>query len=206
MKIELVHPVTAAENELAEVATPEGRIIVGVDDSPGGQAALRLAVARARSSHVRLVAVRSWALGLPRHGGLRRRRLGPVHPHIVLHWEQAMQSEASRAFVRRCFLNAVGGTPRDVAVTVETPEGEPGAALTGIAGAGGDVIVVGQESPLSVRRVLHGSVSHYCRTHAPCPVVVVPAEEPMPVRKRHDRGPTLTSVATPDHELGSLHV
>jgi nucleotide-binding universal stress UspA family protein len=176
MKIELVHRVTEAEKELAAVATPGGRIIVGIDDSPGGQAALRLAVAQARSSPARLVAVRSWALGLPRHGGLRRRRLGPVHPHIVLHWDQTMQTEASRDFISDCFVDAVGGVPRDVAVTVKTPEGEPGAALTGIA-AEGDVIIVGQELPVTVRRVLHGSVSGYCRKHARCPVVVVPAEE-----------------------------
>jgi nucleotide-binding universal stress UspA family protein len=178
MKIEMVHPVTEAEKELAAVATPGGRIIVGIDDSPGGQAALRLAVAQARSSNARLVAVRSWALGLPRHGGLRHRRLGPVHPHVVLHWDQTMQTEASRDFVDDCFADAVGGIPRDVALTVRTPEGEPGAALAGLATAEGDVIVVGQEAPLTVRRVLHGSVSRYCRRHARCPVVVVPAEEP----------------------------
>ena len=79
MKIEMVHPVTAAEQELAALAAPGGRIIVGIDDSPGGQAALRLAVAQARSSHAPLVAVRSWALGLPRHGGLRRRRSEEPH-------------------------------------------------------------------------------------------------------------------------------
>ncbi len=178
MKIEMVHQVTAAEQELAAVATPGGRIIVGIDDSPGGRAALRLAVDQARSSPAQLVAVRSWALGLPRHGGLRHRRLGPVHPHMVLHWDRTRLSEASRAFIRECFADAVGGTPRDVAVTVKTPEGEPGAVLAGIAIAHGDVIVVGQEPPLTVRRVLHGSVSRYCRKHARCPVVVVPAEEP----------------------------
>lgn len=178
MKIEMVHPVTEAENELAAVATPGGRIIVGIDDSPGGHAALRLAVAQARSSSARLVAVRSWALGLPRHGGRRRRRLGPVHPHIVLHWDRTMQTEASRDLVNDCFANAVGGIPLDVALTVMTPEGEPGAALADIATAPGDVIVVGQEPPLTVRRVLHGSVNRYCRKHARCPVVAVPAEEP----------------------------
>src|SRR5262249_4571351 len=133
MKIEMVHPVTEAEQELAAVATPGGRIIIGINDSPGGQAALPPADAPVWNSHARLVAVRSWALGLPRHGGLRRRRLGPVHRHIVLHWDRTMQTEASRDFVSDCFVDAVGGMPRDVAVTVKTPEGEPGAALTGIA-------------------------------------------------------------------------
>jgi nucleotide-binding universal stress UspA family protein len=89
-----------------------------------------------------------------------------------------MQSEVSKDFIDDCFVDAVGGTPQDVALTVKTPEGEPGAVLTDIAKADGDVIVVGQEPSLTVRRVLHGSVSQYCRKHARCPVVVVPAKEP----------------------------
>jgi nucleotide-binding universal stress UspA family protein len=177
MKIPTADPQAEAANELAAVARRGGRIIVGIDDSPAGQAALRLAVAQARSSHARLVAVRSWALGLPRHGGLRRHRLGPVHPHTLVYWDRTRLAEASRDFVRECFADAAGGMPRDVALTVRTPEGEPGAALAGVA-TEGDVIVVGQESPLTVRRVLHGSVSRYCRKHVRCPVVVVPAEEP----------------------------
>ncbi len=61
-------------------------------------------------------------------------------------------------------------------MTVETPEGDPGAALTKIA-ADGDLIVVGREHAPTVQRVLHGSVGRYCCGHAPCPVVVVPAGE-----------------------------
>jgi nucleotide-binding universal stress UspA family protein len=56
---------------------------------------------------------------------------------------------------------------------LKTPEGDPGGALTDIAAAG-DLIVVGRGEP-GLRRVLHGSVGRYCRTHSPCPVVVVPA-------------------------------
>ena len=53
-----------------------GRVIVGVDDSPGGLTALRWAVWLARSANAPLVAVRVWALGLPRHGGLRGHGVG----------------------------------------------------------------------------------------------------------------------------------
>jgi nucleotide-binding universal stress UspA family protein len=66
----------------------------------------------------------------------------------------------------------------DLAVTIKTPEGEPAAALTNIATAEGDVIVVGQAPQLTVRRALHGSVGGYCRKHARCPVVIVPPAEP----------------------------
>src|SRR5208282_3116408 len=50
------------------------RIVVGIDNSPGGVAALQRAVELARVSGAPLVAVRAWALGLPGHGGRRHRR------------------------------------------------------------------------------------------------------------------------------------
>ena len=45
-----------------------GRVVVGVDDSPAGSAALRWAVRFARSRGAQLVAVRVWGLGMRRHG------------------------------------------------------------------------------------------------------------------------------------------
>jgi hypothetical protein len=76
---------TAAGMPPREQALPAhgGRVVVGIDDSPSGLAALRWAIGFARSRGARLVAVRAWALGLPRHGGVRHRgglghRGGPV--------------------------------------------------------------------------------------------------------------------------------
>ena len=157
---------------------PGGRIVVGVDDTPAGLNALRWAVSQARSGAVPLVAVRSWALGLPRHGGRRHRRRAEVHPHVVLYFGGTEQRDASLEFVRKSLRTATGGPPRDVTVTVKTPEGDPGAALADIA-AVGDLIVVGRGDQ-GMRRVLHGSVSGYIRKHSRCPVVVVPAPEYRP--------------------------
>ena len=56
------------------------RVIVGVDDARPGLAALVAATNLARSAGSELVAVRAWALGLPRHGGRRLRHLS--HPHV----------------------------------------------------------------------------------------------------------------------------
>jgi nucleotide-binding universal stress UspA family protein len=151
-----------------------GRIVVGIDDSPAGLAALRWAVEGARTANAQLVAVRSWALGLPRHGGRRRHR-GNLHPHVVLVFDGTEQRDASAKLVRKAFHVAVGGVPRDVTVTIETPQGDPGAVLTGIAAADGDLLVVGANRHPSARRLVHGSVSRYCCLHAHCPVVVIPA-------------------------------
>ena len=151
------------------------RIIVGIDDSPSGLAALRWAVSEARSCQAQLVAVRSWALGLPRHGGRHHRH--PAHPHVVVFFRGAEQREASAKLVGNAFWAATGGQPRDVTVTVRTPEGDPGAVLSGIATRDGDLIVVGQEHVPVWRRAHRGSVSRYCRWHADCPIVVVPVRE-----------------------------
>ena len=154
---------------------PAGRIVVGVDDSPAGLAALRHAVSLASAAGMPIVAVRSWALGLPRHGGRRHRPRGRGHPHVILYVNQAREHHACGEIVRRAFEAATGGVPRDIAVAVETPEGDPGVRLTQIATADGDILVVGKERGQSVKRLVHGSVSSYCCEHSQCPVVVVPA-------------------------------
>jgi nucleotide-binding universal stress UspA family protein len=156
-----------------------GRIVVGVDDTPDGLAALRRAVGLARTADAQLIAVRSWALGLPRHGG-RRRHPGKAHMHAVLYLDTAAEQRASADIVRCAFRAAMGGMPRDVTMTITTPESDPGPALTGLAAADGDVLVVGAGHTPSVRHLLHGSVSRYCRSRARCPVMVVHAD--------HDRG------------------
>jgi nucleotide-binding universal stress UspA family protein len=159
-----------------------GRVVVGVDDTQAALAALHWAVCRARSSGAPLVAVRSWALGLPRHGGRHRRHL--AHPRVVLYFDGTEQREASGQLVRRAFRIVNGGPPADVTVTVRTPEGDPGAALTRVAARPGDLIVLGQEHAPRWRRARQGPVSGYCVRHASCPVVVVPAGH-----DRQDAGP-----------------
>lgn len=158
--------------------TSERRIIVGIDDSPSGLAALQWAVGQARSRQAQLVAVRSWALGLPRHGGRHHRHL--AHPRVVLFFNGAEQRDASAKVIRDAFRAAAGGRPRDVTVTVRTPEGDPGAALAGIATRDGDLIVVGREHRPSWWHTSRGAVSRYCQLHAGCPVVVVPTDQEGP--------------------------
>lgn len=153
-----------------------GRIVVGVDDSPGGLAALCWALSQARSTGAQLLTVRCWALGLPRHGG--RRHLAPSRPHVVLCFDGMEQREASADLVRRSLWLVAGGSPADVTVTVETPEGDPAVTLTGIVTTMDDLLVVGRERSHAIRRVLRGSVSRYCCSHARCPVVVVPTRQP----------------------------
>jgi nucleotide-binding universal stress UspA family protein len=156
------------------MTTPSGeRIIVGVDDSPGGVAALYWAVHRARSRHCQLVAVRAWALKLPPHGGRWVR--DDRHRHVVVSFAGSVQRSEAAEVIRRCFQLTSGGIPADVATRIATPEGDPGVVLTGMAERDGDLLVVGTRRGHLARQAVHGSVSRYCARHASCPVAVIPA-------------------------------
>lgn len=170
-------------------AVEGGRVIVGVDDSPGGLAALRRAVELARSAHAPLVAIRVWALGLPRHGGVRHH--SDRRGRLVLTYAGSAPRRAAASLVRQAFRTAVGGVPGDVDVTIETPEGNPGPVLTQLISAPDDLLVVGTTPGHSLRRAVHGSVSAYCADHLPGQVSVVragmPGQDPIqqaPVRTR----------------------
>jgi nucleotide-binding universal stress UspA family protein len=147
-----------------------GRVVVGIDDSPAGLAALRWAIGLARSRGARLVAVRAWALGLPRHGGLRRHR---SHTPVVIAFHGTEPGHAARSLTKRALREATPAALGDVDVTIETPEGNPGPVLTQIASCDDDVLVVGTTPGPSLKRAVHGSVSAYCTAHAHCPVTVI---------------------------------
>jgi nucleotide-binding universal stress UspA family protein len=159
------------------------RVIVGADDSPAGLAALAAATDLAASSHAELVAVRAWALGLPRHGGRRMRHLS--HPHVVLFFSGAEQRAAAMKLTHKAFRAAVGRVPTDLPLSVETPESDPALALVGLATREGDILVVGTRSASWIGRLVHGSVSRYCARHARCPVLLVAPGEPS-----HDARPS----------------
>ncbi len=148
-------------------------IVVGVDDSSSGLAALRQAVTLAAQQHLPLVAVRAWALGLPKHGGRRLRHL--THRHVVLSFSGDEQELAARVLTLSALRRAAGDLPAGVEVCIKTPAADPAVALTELAGPG-DVLVVGSDPGLTLRRLVHGSVSRYCVRHARCPVVVIGAD------------------------------
>jgi nucleotide-binding universal stress UspA family protein len=150
-------------------ARTRGRVVVGIDNSPAGLAALRWAIGLARERGAALVAVRAWALGLPRHGGLRRQ--GSRLP-VLISYHGNEPGHAARKLAERAFRAVDGDVPDDIDVTIETPEGNPGPLLTRMASAS-DVLVVGTRPGPSLRRAVHGSVSAYCTAHAHCPVTVV---------------------------------
>ena len=159
----------AAADGAAGLAAGQCRVVVGVDDTAAGIAALRQALELAASADAPLVAVRAWDLGLPRHGGLRHHRR--QHSHVVLFLQDDVPRMRATQLARKALRTAGGALPA-VPLAIMIPRGEPGAVLTSLTTAS-DVPVVGASTGHSLRHVIHGSVSSYCRRHANCPVVAV---------------------------------
>jgi nucleotide-binding universal stress UspA family protein len=140
-------------------------VVVGIDESLAGLAALRYAVAEARRRGCGLRAVRAWQLGAWR--GYDAGAGDAAAAEAV--------AEDAAATVRRAFDSAMGGVPRDIEIQAGVVEGAVVPALIAQVTSAQDVLVVGA----SRRRGLSwlSRVDRHCVRIAPCPVVVVPGPE-----------------------------
>jgi nucleotide-binding universal stress UspA family protein len=156
-------------------ASPRGRpaddpavIVVGVDGSPGGAAALDFALAEGYSRGLTVEVVTAW-LSNPT-------QVAPAFDNPV---------DAGRALARALQDHAVGEAYRRVAVRPEVTRlivhDHPGRVLTARAD-GAAMVVVGSGRQSSASRKVLGSVGEYCLRHSSAPVVVVP--EPRAVAAR----------------------
>lgn len=130
--------------------TSRPRVIVGVDHSLHGLAALRVATVEAARRGVPLCAVRV------------RSELGAPHDFTE---------------IDGAFDEALGGFPRNVEVQRELAVTPVIAALTRRVHCPGDLLVVGNSGKGWWHALWSGSVSRGCLRRARCPVVAVPAPE-----------------------------
>lgn len=157
-----------------------GRVIVGVDGSPGSLGALRHALGQARRLEAVLMPVLAWN---PPGGQLAARR-APSAQYLQL----------LRAFaetqLRQAFDQGLGGVPGDVALEGLVIKGAAGPALVETANRGSDLLVIGAGRRGPLRHALRGGTARYCLAHAACPVIAVPppslqrALPPRPIRHR----------------------
>lgn len=158
-------------------------IVVGVDDSPGTDRALRWAaeVADRTGAALRLVAaygtrhqlpdaVNPWA-GKSRNS---KRSPGAVHVPTRISSAWARRSEAEIAIEQA--RATISETTATVATLYEVVEGDPRDVLHD-AGRYASVVVVADRDQGVLKRLIAGSIIDKLVTHPLGPIVVVPAEE-----------------------------
>lgn len=133
-------------------------VVVGVDGSAGGRAALRWAAHEADRHGDRLEVITVW------HGA--------ITTYAPLPWSVVDCEPTARATLS-AEVGAVLGDYPILDVHRVIAEGPVGPALIRRAERA-RLLVVGTRGHRWLGRILSGSMSHFCATHAPCPVVVVP--------------------------------
>ena len=138
-------------------------IVVGLDDSQSGKAALRWAAEQAIRSHavLRAVHVLDWP-----HGPSDTAVSTPREAQILTF------DQAQAAYVARITKVFDDISPRPDWL-IQFATGEPGPVLVRQS-RDSQLLVVGTREHVGLGRVLVGSVSHYCLSHSDCPVVAVP--------------------------------
>ncbi len=166
--------VRAAEGDAASAgpaagARSDGDVVVGVDGSAAGVAALRWALAEAAARSARVVAVHAW----------EPVSYAPV-PGAFPYNDMAAVSAGARRFLDQS-VDAALRDPATAGVTVErtVAPGGPASALLDAA-EGAALVVVGRRGVGGFGRLLLGSVADHVARHAPCPVVVVPGDASSP--------------------------
>ncbi len=157
--------------------TQPGRVVVGVDGSPGARTALGWALAAAARAGAPLEVFSAYPVDFSWADPylIDTQRLDAIH---------ADTEQRARDFLdevrRDSAVAAVPGTA-EVAADVVVAGGAPLDHLVARA-EGADLLVVGSRGRGGVRSTLLGSVALHCVAHAPCPVVVVHpgAVEPPP--------------------------
>jgi nucleotide-binding universal stress UspA family protein len=139
-------------------------IVVGLDDSPSGKAALRWAAEQAIRTHVvlRAVHVLDWPYGPDDTDRPAQRDA------VNLTFDQKQAAYLAR--ITKVFDDI---SPRPDWL-IQFATGEPGPALVRQS-QDSQLLVVGTREHVGLGRLLIGSISHYCLNHACCPVVAVPA-------------------------------
>ncbi len=164
-----VGPVTPDAVRHADGSQDVGRIVAGVDGSPGSLAALHWAVQEARLRGVAVHAVMVW-----QHPQFYGAPNGWVVGMAPSDDTGQILASAANAEVARLGEEAVQG--HDVEIVCEAVEGHPAEALVLMA-KDAAALVVGSRGRGGFVGALLGSVSQHVVAHARCPVVLIPDSE-----------------------------
>jgi nucleotide-binding universal stress UspA family protein len=144
----------------AATASPDGPIVVGVDGSAAGRAALKWAIAEARVRAAPLVALHAWQMNHAADG------YAPPYPD-----PETMEKCARALLEREVAIQDTTGLR--VTPELQVVRQRPAAALVE-SSAGASLVVVGGRGRRAVGGLPLGSVSDQVAHHAEAPTVVVP--------------------------------
>ncbi|MEO7982336.1 MAG: universal stress protein [Sporichthyaceae bacterium] len=147
-----------------EPAATRDEVVVGIDESPASEAALRWAAAHSLATGLPLRLVRTWQMSALASAAVTAG---------AADYLEATAADA-RARATRWVLDTLGGDAAEVRWTLEVHEGGAGPVLVALS-HGSRLVVVGTHEHTGLRRAVSGSVSHYVLSHADMPVVAVPA-------------------------------
>ncbi|GAA2271360.1 universal stress protein [Glycomyces scopariae] len=136
------------------------RIVVGVDGSPASLRALEWALREAALTGADLEALHAWEVPAAYGTGMV----------MTLPSSEEFEAAAKESLARAVELATVNDP--GVRVLQNTVAGHPARVLIDAA-EGASLLVVGSRGHGGFVGTLVGSVSQYCVSHAPCPVVVV---------------------------------
>lgn len=143
-----------------------GRIVVGVDGSEAGDAALGWAVEIARLRSAKLVVVHAWTFVPP--APLSEPGLMPV-PAGDLVGDLETERDAAEAAIDEA-LERVDASGLEI--DRRLVEASAGEALVAAA-EGADLLVVGSHGHSAIGAAILGSVSRHAEKHAPCDVLII---------------------------------
>jgi len=141
---------------------PDGRIVVGVDGSPGARQALSWALAEANIRHASLEVVHAWSY--PDQG-----------PKSAASPGAALTVEALEEGALRVVEDSLAGlvVREDLPLRRHVAPSPASLALVEAA-EGADLLVVGARGRGGFAGLQLGSVAQQCAQHTPCPLVIVP--------------------------------
>ncbi|OLT12842.1 hypothetical protein BJF78_23540 [Pseudonocardia sp. CNS-139] len=143
-------------------------VVVGVDGTPAGVAALAWAADQARTHGSRLLAI-AVSEPPPLMTGGAEMAGGVVVPPLVDDEELGAAAEA-------WLTDAITALPVTTGRTVERQVARGDAATVLLAAAAdADMLVLGNHGRGAIAGALSGSVAQHCVHHATCPLVLVPA-------------------------------
>jgi len=152
-----------------EPTQPDRRVVVGVDGSPCSVKALRWAIVQAQRTGAGVEAVASWQD--PVVSGYFSYGFAPVFT------DDQDWAALTGKYLQESVAGAVDELHPDRQVVARVVQGHPAQVLLDAA-VGAQLLVVGSRGHGTLAGMLLGSVSQHCVQHAPCPVVVIPPDDP----------------------------